>query len=870
LAVLLVAATTVIPAQAQKAPRIVRGRSTAAPRFVLDIAAKSRAGRPAEIALDHLAHPRYRISSPGRELDPIEVDPGSTTTVRFQQIHRTVPVWGANYLVHLDRNGDEYAPRSVNGHFFTDLNVRARPSISVRSAQKIVRLRAAIVAVRDIISHGLTVLPLHEGVLTHHFTLRGTRFGTPLSQEVFVNAHSGEIVMTYSSIHPDGPVTASGSTSHGESVTFGAYQRGTKYELRDQSKQMFVTSGGEITTHDALGTDDYLATLGNIVESSESTFSGPDTLSGAVDAHYGSARVYDFYLSLGRNSVDGQGGDIVSTVNATEGGRPMYNAFWDGITEQMVYGNPNPAQVHPFSAELDIVGHELTHGVTQHTGNLAYLGQPGAMNEAYSDYFGNAIDVTVSATPMTAPEAGYIGEGLCKPGSIVIVCPIRDLNDGTTTEDYIYYLADFDFGGVHLNSTIYSGALWDIRETLGADADRYIYRALEAYTTPLDSFIDGRNSILAAANELGAPQEHRNAIDSAFETRGILPGWDTATTNDSAILMSTVAPVNAFFETSEPRVWRDSFVISDYEDKSQMCCTGLQVMRGSVTSGTPENISGFASANLSHDSPDISGRRVVWSLNRIGDAGIFDADIVLKTGDGLVKKIAGPGILMNPEIDGRLVAWESRGGNIDVEARYLGRRKITVAGGRGDQLMPTVSGDWVSWWDLSGRLPKIRVKNLATGRRRTFKPPGSATIYGPPALNRRYVFWYRDLGFDGIGSIVRANLANGQERVLVNEQHPDAPVWGFATPLPPVVATNDSLIVYASERDYAFEFVDPDSVDNDEVGRDLFLVSVNGGDPVSVTSNRGDQGYPALGFGRRVVWLDSSQGQTHLMTRVVP
>jgi hypothetical protein len=225
---------------------------------------------------------------------------------------------------------------------------------------------------------------------------------------------------------------------------------------------------------------------------------------------------------------------------------------------------------------------------------------------------------------------------------------------------------------------------------------------------------------------------------------------------------------------------------------------------------------------------------------------------------------------MNPVIDGRLVAWESRGRNVDIEARYLGRRRITVAGGRGDQLMPTVSGNWVSWWDLSGQLPKIGMRNLATGRRRTFKPSGSQTIFGPPSLNDKYAFWYRDLGFDGLGSIIRAKLSSGRERVLVDEQDPDAPVWGFATPLPPVVATNAFFIVYASERDYAFEFVDPDSVDNDEVGRDLFLVSVNGGDPVSVTSNRGDQGYPALGLDRRVIWLDSSQGQTHLMTRVVP
>ena len=745
-----------------------------------------------------------------------------------------------------------------------------RPSISARAAERIVKLRLPVVDVGNVFSHGLTVLPIKQGLLTYHFTVRGSRLGTAVSQEVFVNAHSGAVQLMYSSIHPDGPVAASGTTSHGQEVSFGAYQRGAKYELRDQSKMMFAVAGGEITTHDARGRDDYLATPANIVESPETTFSGQDTQSGAVDAHYGASQVYDFYLALGRDSINGQGGDIVSTVNATEGGQPMYNAFWDGITEQVVYGNPNPAQAHPFSADLDIVAHELTHGVTQHTGNLAYLGQPGAMNEAYSDYFGNAIDVTVSATPMDAPDAGFIGEGLCKPGSTIVVCPIRDLNDGTTTEDYIYYLADFDSGGVHLNSTIYSGALWDIREALGADADRYIYRALEAFTTPLDSFVDGRNSILAAADELGAPQEHKDAINEAFESRGIRQGWDTAASNDATILMSTVAPINALFETSEPQISRDSYVISDYEDKSEMCCSGLQVMRGSVLGGAPENVSGPASETRSNDSPDISGTRVVWSLVRISTTNIVDADIVLKTGSGIRRPVARRGILMNPSIDGRRVAWESLERNWDIQARKLGRRIVTVAGGRGQQLMPQVSGNWVAWWDLSGRLPKIGLKNLTTGRRRTYKPSGPATILGPPSLNGRYAFWYRDRGFDGIGSIVRVTLRNGRERVLVPESDPDAPVWGFATAVPPVVTANPGFIAYASERDYALEFVDPDSVANDEVGRDLFVLSVNGGDLVPVTSNRGDQGYPALGVDRRMIWLDSSQGQTHLMTRLVP
>jgi Zn-dependent metalloprotease len=160
--------------------------------------------------------------------------------------------------------------------------------------------------------------------------------------------------------------------------------------------------------------------------------------------------------------------DIVSLVNASAADRsPYYNASWNG--SYMTYGNPSDGEVHPFSAGLDVVGHELTHGVIDFSGDLVSLGQSGVMNEAYADYFGNAIDVNESGTPMDDPPVGFIGEDLCSvPDPDELNCPVRNLNTSRTVEDYIMLLADFDNGGVHINSPIYGAALWDIRESLGA------------------------------------------------------------------------------------------------------------------------------------------------------------------------------------------------------------------------------------------------------------------------------------------------------------------------------------------------------------------------------------------------------------------
>ena len=120
----------------------------------------------------------------------------------------------------------------------------------------------------------------------------------------------------------------------------------------------------------------------------------PPTGDAAADEAYeGSGDTYDLYrIVFGRSSIDGNNLRLDSTVHY---GRGFDNAFWDG--RQMVYGDGDedlPADqriFNRFTASLDVIGHELTHGVTQHTANLAYQGQSGAMNEHFSDVFGALV-----------------------------------------------------------------------------------------------------------------------------------------------------------------------------------------------------------------------------------------------------------------------------------------------------------------------------------------------------------------------------------------------------------------------------------------------------------------------------------------------
>jgi len=103
-----------------------------------------------------------------------------------------------------------------------------------------------------------------------------------------------------------------------------------------------------------------------------------------VSAAYNFSHTFDYFFQRhNRNSLDGQGGNIKAAVRVAQ----MDNAFWNGNQQIMVFGN-----VRRYPAALDVVGHELAHGVTEHTAGLIYEFQPGALNESFSDIFGEMVE----------------------------------------------------------------------------------------------------------------------------------------------------------------------------------------------------------------------------------------------------------------------------------------------------------------------------------------------------------------------------------------------------------------------------------------------------------------------------------------------
>src|SRR3954468_19260931 len=194
------------------------------------------------------------------------------------------------------------------------------------------------------------------------------------------------------------------------------------------------------------------------------------------EAYDGLGATWDFYYQIfGRNSIDGQGMPLNAYVHY---GRDYDNAFWDG--REMNFGDGDGELFNRFTISIDVIGHELTHGVTGSEANLAYHDQPGALNESISDVFGSLVKQ--KALDQTADKADWlIGEGLLAKGVNGVV--LRSMKaPGTAYDDpklgkdpqpadmkgYVH--TGQDNGGVHLNSGIPNRAFYLAAAAIGGYA----------------------------------------------------------------------------------------------------------------------------------------------------------------------------------------------------------------------------------------------------------------------------------------------------------------------------------------------------------------------------------------------------------------
>ena len=243
---------------------------------------------------------------------------------------------------------------------------------------------------------------------------------------------------------------------------------------------------------------------------------------------------WDFYWQLfGRNSMDNRGMLIKQYVHFDKG---MDNAYWDG--RRMVYGDGDGVVFTSFTGDIDVIGHELTHGVTENEANLDYENQSGAMNESFSDIFGIMIkqrfnNQDVKKSNWLIGEKVLIGpkyalRSMKAPGTAYINHPELGTDpQPATMENYqnLPNTSSGDWGGVHINSGITNFAFYVAAYNMGGfaweKAGRIWYSVLTDKNLAHNAnFADVKNLTIVHAEKLFG-------VNSP-EVKAVKQGWSEA------------------------------------------------------------------------------------------------------------------------------------------------------------------------------------------------------------------------------------------------------------------------------------------------------------------------------------------------------
>ena len=407
----------------------------------------------------------FGIADQAREL---RVRASDDASVRFQQLQRGVPVLGGELVVNLDSAGNV---RSANGETLPATRLSTTPRIDDAAARS--TAVSAIAKYHGILASALEAAPPElwiydsrllggpgldrpELVWRTEVTARGER---PLRELVLVDAKGGGV-----SLHFD--------------------------QIADAKDRRVCDAGNSARQ----------VPCASPVRTETGGSSSVADVNNAFDL---SGRTYDFYFALGRDSLDGAGMPLVSTVRY-----PIDNAFWDG--RQMVFG---PG----YAAADDVVAHELTHGVTELTSRLFYYYQSGAINESLSDVMGELMDLTDGVGNDAEGVRWLVGEDI--PGGAIRNMsdpPAFGEPDRTGSPLYTADPNELDNGGVHTNSGVNNKAASLITDGgafnghavsgLGPDKATRIYYEVNAHLlTSASDYADLFDALQqACANLVGA------------------------------------------------------------------------------------------------------------------------------------------------------------------------------------------------------------------------------------------------------------------------------------------------------------------------------------------------------------------------------
>ncbi len=455
------------------------------------------------------------------------------THTRFEQLYKGVPVWGGEIV----RQDDAAGTLTVFGNLYEGIDIESRPALSEAAARR--ALEASHPGARIFPDEvDLMVLPLQEGdAVTYALAWRGQVLTGMDVRVVFVDAQTGAVRLDYTDRDKQSSV-GKGTGVLGDtkkisvSNASGTYQ--AKDPLRPPSLSTLDMKGDPLRIERLL-----VAGFPNNIPTSDYAADADNdwTDGGVVDAHVYTGYTYDYYFKrFGRKGLNNNDTPVTSFTNLVKledlnKNRAIYgddildyyiNAFYShpGV---MVYGVGLPSNFTAggqnyknFAGAIDIVGHELTHGVTRFTSNLIYL------NEAFSDMMGTGVEFFFQPAGNGPRQADYLnGEDIVTGTPAFPLNGIRSMQSPTLFGDpdhySIRYTGTQDNGGVHINSGIANNAFYLAIEggthRLGArvtgvgsanreQIERVFYRGFTSFLVASSNFAAARIATIQAAREL--------------------------------------------------------------------------------------------------------------------------------------------------------------------------------------------------------------------------------------------------------------------------------------------------------------------------------------------------------------------------------
>jgi Zn-dependent metalloprotease len=453
----------------------------------------------------------------------------SMSHTRIQQTLDGVPVFGGEAIVHLSADG---GLRGITDNLITaPSDLDTTPRITEEDAiQSAVASSLGWMGLTEMPESELVILP-RDGRIRVAWKVQLSRLDGSAETArpvIFIDAVTGEELWRFDNFQT-GSVSGSGTSSYSGTVDLETYAYSGEYYLEDPDRGL-----GTYTFENSKEDLYYLIDDDNQWES-EASREG-------VDVHYAGAGALDFYAEVfDRDGIDGSGGP--GALDAIDGsgammamlvnyGEGYVNAGWTGTV--MLFGDGDGYYSSALTT-VDVVGHEMTHGVVEFEAGLIYADESGALNESYADIMGMMIE-----RYMEGEHSGtwMMAEDCFTPGVSGDAMRYFDdpTADGISSDHYTSrYTGSEDDGGVHLNSGIGNLAFYLTAEGgahprrggnmvgIGIDAAGDIwYRGLTRYMTASTDFGDAREALLYAAEDLyGDTSDEYAAVQNAWHMVGI-------------------------------------------------------------------------------------------------------------------------------------------------------------------------------------------------------------------------------------------------------------------------------------------------------------------------------------------------------------